>query len=160
MKNLSKCQTKKKKKKNQEIQLPSCVVTHLYKRGYFGIFLFHIQLKCLCQGTLYQCLRLPTIFFQIIHTSKQGPINQPSEPCSFQLLRTLFLQCFGSQQSKAKPGPHFVHASCYDMCIQASFKIIILSIQIWKMNLHSLLMEPEKNSWSILQQKMAFVAKP
>lgn len=92
--------------------------THLYKRGYFGHFLFHIQLKCLCQGTLYQCLRLPTIFFQIIQTSKQGPINQPSEPCSFQLLRTLFfLQCLGSQQSKAKPGPHFVHASCYDKCI-------------------------------------------
>lgn len=79
-----------------------------------------------CQGTLYQCLRLPTIFFQIIQTSKQEPINQPSEPCSFQLLRTLFLQCFGSQQSKAKPGPHFVHASCYDMCIQVSFKIIII----------------------------------
>lgn len=84
MKNLSKCQTKIKKKKNQEIQLPSCVVTHLYKRGYFGIFLFHIQLKCLCQGTLYQCLRLPTIFFQIIHTSKDRSTNPPNHvPSNF-----------------------------------------------------------------------------
>lgn len=129
MKNLSKCQTKKKKKKksgNTASQL--CGYSSLQER-LFWHFSFSHSVKMPLSRDFVSVSASPHHLLPN-NTYKQGPINQPSEPCSFQLLRTLFLQCFGSQQSKVKPGPHFVHASCYDMCIQVSFKIIILSIQI------------------------------
>lgn len=61
-----------------------CGYSSLQERLFWPFSFSHSVKMPSCQGTLYQCLRLPTIFFQIIHTSKDRSTNPPNHvPSNF-----------------------------------------------------------------------------